>query len=382
MITKLTESIDQKIGNLVSDVNTLKSKSTHLGALEATIEELRKDKANLLQENAELREKNLNCSLITSDLNTKVKDLEYERESLLMAIKLQQQGFEKSLNKQTQNRQPISVSERQCEDNNGQQTSSFISQNRFSVLDDQGGTVGNGPQTVISEQNLNLNDDMQISPNIQISPPINEESLPSEQHPIVIIGDSIIKHINPQKLSSKTVKKYTFPGKTADEISNQIESMKTGIHPSHVIIHAGTNDIPVQNSNECTTNIEKLAGKAKSQFPNAKIGLSGITLRQDVDVNDKINQTNENIRNLCTEQGYTFIDNGNIDPSGLNNSKLHLNAKGTAYLAVNFIKFIRHKKPNGFSNSRRQSEIFHKSQLLQMGNLLTSLAIQPVRPRV
>ena len=110
MITKLIESIDQKIGN------TLKSKSTHLGALEATIEEVRKDKANLLQENAELREKNLNCSLITSDLNTKLKDLEYERESLLMAIKLQQQGFEKSLNKQTQNRQLISVSERQTAD--------------------------------------------------------------------------------------------------------------------------------------------------------------------------------------------------------------------------------------------------------------------------
>ena len=223
---------------------------------------------------------------------------------------------------------------------------------------------------------------MQISPNIQISPPINEESLPSEQQPIVIIGDSIIRHINPQKVSSKTVQKYIFPGKTADEISNQIDSMKTRIHPSHVIIHAGTNDIPVQNSNECTTNIEKLAGKAKSKFPNAKIGLSGITLRQDVDVNDKINQTNENIRNLCTEQGYTFIDNGNIDPSGLNNSKLNLNAKGTTYLAVNFIKFIRYKKLNGFSNSRRQSEIFHKSQLLQLGNLLTSLAIQPVRSRV
>ena len=223
---------------------------------------------------------------------------------------------------------------------------------------------------------------MQISTYIQISPRINEESLPSEQHPLVIIGDSIIKHINPQKLSSKTVKKYTFLGKTADEISSPIESMKTGIHPSHVIIHAGTNDIPVQNSNECTTNIEKLAGKAKSKFPIAKIGLSGLTLRQDVDVNDKINQTNENIRNLCTEQGYTFIDNGNIDPSGLNNSKLHLNAKGTAYLAVNLIKFIRHKKPNVFSNSRRQSKIFHKSQLLQLGNLLTSLAMQPVRPRV
>ena len=64
-----------------------------MGALQATIEDLRKDKTNLLKENAELREKNLNCSLMTSDLNTKVKNLEYERESLLTAIKLPQQRF-------------------------------------------------------------------------------------------------------------------------------------------------------------------------------------------------------------------------------------------------------------------------------------------------
>ena len=116
--------------------------------------------------------------------------------------------------------------------------------------------------------------------------------------------------------------------------------------------------------NECTTKIEKLAKKANSKFPNAKIRLSVITLREDVDVNDKINQTN--VRKLCTEQGYSFIDNCNIDSSGLNNSKLHLNAKGTSYLAVNFIKVIRHKKPKEISRLPRQSENFHRSQLLQL----------------
>ena len=118
-----------------------------------------------------------------------------------MAIKLQQHGFEICLKKQTQNRQSISVSDRQSEDNNGQQTSSLTSHNRFSVLEDQIGSVSNGPQTV-SEQNLN--DDMQIS-NIQIPPPINEEPQQSEQHPIAIIGYSVMRHRNPQKLSCRKV---------------------------------------------------------------------------------------------------------------------------------------------------------------------------------
>ena len=73
------------------------------------------------------------------------------------------------------------------------------------------------------------------------------------------------------------------------------------------------------------------------------------------------------------------ILNCNIGSSGLNNSKLHLNAKGTAYLAVNFIKSIRQKKPKGIRRLPRQGENFHKSQLLQLGSLLIliSLATQP-----
>ena len=36
-----------------------------------------------------------------------------------------------------------------------------------------------------------------------------------------------------------------------------------------------------------------------------------------------------------------FIDNSNIDRSCLNRGKLHLNRKGTAALAKNFIRFVR-----------------------------------------
>ena len=47
--------------------------------------------------------------------------------------------------------------------------------NSFSVLEDQAGNARNDPQPVISEQNLN--DAMQIPPNIQIPSPNNEGSI-------------------------------------------------------------------------------------------------------------------------------------------------------------------------------------------------------------
>ena len=66
------------------------------------------------------------------------------------------------------------------------------------------------------------------------------------------------------------------------------------------------------------------------------MGISGLTIRKDYDLDEKLNQTNKDLRSLCIRQGFTFIDNANINSSALNSSKLHLNPKETAYLAVNF----------------------------------------------
>ena len=62
--------------------------------------------------------------------------------------------------------------------------------------------------------------------------------------PIIIVGDSIIKQIEPRKISRKKTIKRTYPGKTADEIKSEVESIKLDAFPSHIIVHAGTNDLP------------------------------------------------------------------------------------------------------------------------------------------
>ena len=94
---------------------------------------------------------------------------------------------------------------------------------------------------------------------------------------IVIIGDSIVKHINPTKLSKRKVHKFTYPGKTASEINNEVNTIDLNQAPSHVIVHAGTNNIPLQSVGECVNDIEKLVIGVKEKFPNAEIGISSIT---------------------------------------------------------------------------------------------------------
>ena len=72
---------------------------------------------------------------------------------------------------------------------------------------------------------------------------------------VILIGNSIIKHIGPRKLSKKQVYKHTYPGKRAEEISKEIRSIT---HPqtnvSHVIIHAGPTIFqPIPLNNVCKT---------------------------------------------------------------------------------------------------------------------------------
>ena len=61
----------------------------------------------------------------------------------------------------------------------------------------------------------------------------------------LIIGDSLIKNIDPQKLTKKTVDKRMYPGKTSDQKCHEVDSIHIDVEPSHVIVHSGTNNLIV-----------------------------------------------------------------------------------------------------------------------------------------
>ena len=88
------ENINAKIEALVIDVNNLKEKKApNILALYDVTTKLKTENLKLSKENEELKERNMNMSFIMSDLNTKVKDLEEERKSLIIAIKLLHQDY-------------------------------------------------------------------------------------------------------------------------------------------------------------------------------------------------------------------------------------------------------------------------------------------------
>ena len=210
----------------------------------------------------------------------------------------------------------------------------------------------------------------------QVSPDTySKKSSLTEKPCVAVEGDSMIKHVDPMKLSKKKVHKYTYPGETAESISTEVSTLNPQIHPSHVIIHVGTNNIPIDSPEDCAQEIGNLAANLKQKFPHAKIALSGIIQRQDMQVAGKIEEVNKILKQKCLSDGMSFIDNFSIDNTCLNSSNIHLNAKATAFLATKFIKFLR---GNQHSMSSSRNEDFHISTLHQLGNLLRMITTSPV----
>jgi hypothetical protein len=56
---------------------------------------------------------------------------------------------------------------------------------------------------------------------------------------------------------------------------------------------------------------------ARKIFPNAQIGVSSITERNDILVHDKIRDVNSAIKEMCVPNNYSFIHHDNIDESCL-----------------------------------------------------------------
>ena len=98
---------------------------------------------------------------------------------------------------------------------------------------------------------------------------------------VLIIGDFLIKNIDSQKLTKKTVDKRMYSGKTSDQICHEVDSIHIDVEPSHVIIHSGTNNLPSDSVESCLSKTENLALKIGNKFQTSKIGISRLTHRED-----------------------------------------------------------------------------------------------------
>ena len=102
--------------------------------------------------------------------------------------------------------------------------------------------------------------------------------------------------------------------------------------PDVVIVQCGTNDIPnnINTVKKIKKLVKEIEGNNQENIP--QIVIPSIIKRYDQDYNE-IQSINDKLQLFCTSKGLSFIDNNNINKPCLNQGKLHLNRRGSSFLA-------------------------------------------------
>lgn len=163
---------------------------------------------------------------------------------------------------------------------------------------------------------------------------------------VEIIGDSLLNGLIDDKLSrNNTIKTRKHSGCTTKDLKHHI--MPTiDKKPKIIICHAGSNDLT--NDIDTIENYQTIINRIKRKTPYTKIAISSVIKRFDhKNIEMKVVDLNMQLKKLCNDNLIDYIDNDNIDESCLSARKLHLINKGNAYLASNFIRYVKSKaQPN------------------------------------
>ena len=153
---------------------------------------------------------------------------------------------------------------------------------------------------------------------------------------IMVVGDSLVKHLRREELSSKknNVKIITHTRSITEDMLDYIKPVARR-KPDTLIIHTGTNDLT--NGVNTMKKVSKLVKVVREidESGKIKIGFSSVIFRKDKDLEDERNEVDMKLKKYCEGKGFVFIENDSINESGLNNSKLHLNKKGTNVFTQN-----------------------------------------------
>ena len=232
--------------------------------VEEIFTDLKKEKQEVNRENDELREKNRNLFHSLSETRGKVIELQDEKSSLITALRLMQR-------KQATSPEKKKIEDLETENENLRAASRVLQEDidksrkrnkEFMKTTKRGGnapiTQTDAPTSFETKNQYVIlsNSDQEEAENISVLQPTLSTKQPeadkqddvnesknatknSKSKPnILLIGDSMIKDINPHKLSKSSVRKLTYPGKRAEEIADQIESAHVHSPPTEVIIHA------------------------------------------------------------------------------------------------------------------------------------------------
>jgi lysophospholipase L1-like esterase/regulator of replication initiation timing len=351
--------VNAKVLKLSSKIDKLKSNSVCNNDLsQEYMQNMVQENKSLKAENDTLKQRCENLVYAMVSLKANVSDLEEEKKSLPMVIKVLQTDANLNQPENNENRngwqnvKGRAASGKRVESLSASK-SDMVIRNQFEILSDSDIEIKSqeiplvkGRQKVINKsqgQTNKNNDELQNKESARPS----KAKVPST----VIIGDSMTKHLDSRRLqqSSKNVRRVstqTFRGATIEDMKHHIRPCLAR-KPREIILHVGTNDLAKKNPQEIVNGIADIVNIIHVESPATKPVLSEIMMRTDSSSYiPKIGKINQQLQSYCQDQNIDLIQHGNLQANHLNSYGVHLNRAGSSIFAKNLIGYFNKDSGN------------------------------------
>ena len=167
-----------------------------------------------------------------------------------------------------------------------------------------------------------------------------DSDTPNSQNGILLLGDSHVRRLNETKLLGKSIKATGVGGLRSDQVISKHRGTINNELPetNKVIIHIGSNDVAKGvYPKKIASNVESAGKKLQQINPKVEVTTSAIFHQgNDLALNNlNVSKTNLLLRELCYHQGWSFLDNGNINFNHLDQRGMHLTKEGNHLFAKN-----------------------------------------------
>ena len=166
---------------------------------------------------------------------------------------------------------------------------------------------------------------------------------------ISVIGDSIIAGIRRKEMNKHAngnISLKYFKGSTTEDLNKYhimptLNKKLTDI----MVLHVGANDIMPRNGVvklpcNVADSVVDLGKKCNENGVNTVLISSVIKQRKGIRTQARINEINDLLKTKCSEMGFIFVDNSNVNMKHLSDDGLHLNYSGTCQLANNILRKV------------------------------------------
>ena len=164
---------------------------------------------------------------------------------------------------------------------------------------------------------------------------------------MLIIGDSIIKHIDVNRIyPGHTNMKVCLPGARADKVYEKIVELNHKYCYDTVIVHVGSNYIPHKSSNYISRDLITKLEAIQQLLPSTKLHFSEVLPKQTTNFLHGISKLNRFMREECTDRDIGYIHHRRFAKAYDTDRKLicwdgtHLSYSGVAALQESYTYYL------------------------------------------